>query len=270
MTLLLLTLGVLIGAVLGLTGAGGSVLAVPLLMLLLDLDPVSATGLALGVVAASAIFGSIQRIRHREILWIPTLFLGVSGIVFAPVGRLLSAQVSPAFLTVSFSLLTLLIAARMLWQSIHSPEQSSVVRAGGGKQTATALLCRFSETQRFDWRFRCMAGLVIGGVLAGLLSGFFGVGGGFLIVPFLSQLNSISIRNAVATSLVIIAAISSSGFIAHILTQPVEWPQLTVLSLGGVCGMLAGSVLARWIAGVYLQRVFAVTILVMAGLLMVR
>ena len=74
MTLLLLTIGVLIGAVLGLTGAGGSVLAVPLLVLLLHLDPASATGLALGVVAASSIYGSIQRIRHREMLWIPAIF----------------------------------------------------------------------------------------------------------------------------------------------------------------------------------------------------
>jgi uncharacterized membrane protein YfcA len=270
MALLLLTIGVLIGAVLGLTGAGGSVLAVPLLMLLLDLDPVSATGIALGVVAASAVFGSIQRIRHREILWIPAVFLGISGIVAAPVGRILSAQVSPEFLTIGFSLLTLFVAARMVWQSIHAPEQSLVVRAGGGAEAATSLLCRFSETQRFDWRFRCMAGLTVGGLLAGLLSGFFGVGGGFLIVPFLTQLNSVSIRNAVATSLVIIAAISSSGFAAHILTQGVDWTQLIVLSLGGICGMLAGSVLARWIAGVYLQRIFAATIIAMAGLVMIR
>lgn len=270
MTPVLLGIGMLIGAVLGLTGAGGSVLAVPLLMLLLDLDPVSATGLALGVVAASAVFGSIQRIRHREILWIPALFLGLSGIVAAPVGRVVSAHVSPGFLTTSFSLLTLLIAARMVWQSIREPEQSRVVRAGGGMQAADSLLCRFSETQRFDWRFRCMAGLTVGGVLTGLLSGFFGVGGGFLIVPFLTQLNSISIRNAVATSLVIIAAISSSGFIAHILTQDVEWTQLPVLCLGGIAGMLVGGVLARWIAGVYLQRIFAATIIAMAGVLIAR
>lgn len=267
---LLLTIGILIGAVLGLTGAGGSVLAVPLLMLLLDLDPVSATGLALGVVAASALFGSIQRIRHREILWIPALFLGVSGMAAAPAGRVASAQVSPALLTISFSLLTLFIAARMVWQSIHAPEQSLVVRAGGGAETATSLLCRFSETQTFDWRFRCMAGLTVGGVLTGLLSGFFGVGGGFLIVPFLTQLNSVSFRNSVATSLVIIAAISSSGFVAHIVTRTVDWQQLGILSLGGVCGMVAGSVLARWIAGVYLQRIFAGTIIAMAALLMLR
>lgn len=270
MTLLLLTIGVLIGGVLGLTGAGGSVLAVPLLVLLLHLDPASATGLALGVVAAGSIYGSIQRIRHREVLWIPAILLGLCGVVVAPIGRILTAQVSPTFLLVSFSMLSVAIAARMLWQSIRQPEQSVVVRVAHGTHEAEPLLCRFSETQKFDWRVRCVAGLTVGGVLAGLLSGFFGVGGGFLIVPFLNQLNSVSMRNAVATSLVIIAAISSSGFVAHILTQTIEWQQLTMLSLGSIGGMLLGSVVARWIAGVHLQRIFAITIVVMATLMVVK
>jgi uncharacterized protein len=86
----------------------------------------------------------------------------------------------------------------------------------------------------------------------------------------LNQLNSVSMRNAVATSLVIIAAISSSGFVAHILTQTIEWQQLTMLSLGSIGGMLLGSVVARWIAGVHLQRIFAITIVVMATLMVVK
>ncbi len=270
MTLLLLAIGLWIGVVLGLTGAGGSVMAVPLLLLLLHLDPASATGLALGVVAASSIYGSIQRILYREILWIPALLFGISGVVVAPVGRILATQVSPTFLIISFSLLSLAIAARMLWQSIHQPELSVVVRAGGVTEATEPLLCRFSETQKFDWRFRCVAGLTVGGVLTGLLSGFFGVGGGFMIVPFLNQLNSVSMRNAVATSLVIIAAISASGFFAYILTQAVEWEQLILLSIGGIGGMILGSVLARWIAGVYLQRIFALTIVVMAALMIFK
>lgn len=270
MVLLLLAIGVLIGAVLGLTGAGGSVLAVPLLLLLLHLDPASATGLALGVVAVSSLYGSIRRIRHREILWVPALLFGLTGVLFAPVGRVLSTQVPPQVLLVSFAALSVIIAARMLWQSIRQPEQSVVVRAGAASGATEPLLCRFSETRKFDMRFRCIAGLTLGGLLAGLLSGFFGVGGGFMIVPFLNQLNSVSMRNAVATSLVIIAGISASGFFAHVLTQAIAWQQLILLSIGGIGGMILGSVLARRIAGVNLQRIFAVTILVMAGLMVIR
>lgn len=269
MVILLLAIGLLIGAVLGLTGAGGSVIAVPLLLLLLHLDPASATGLALGVVAVSSLYGSIQRIRNREILWIPAILFGASGAIFAPMGRLLAAQVSPQLLTAGFSALSVLIAVRMLWQSIHEPQNSTVIRAGGGDAPAEALLCRFSDTQKFDWRLRCMAGLTSGGVLTGLLAGLFGVGGGFMIVPFLNQLNSVSMRSAVATSLVIIAAISASGFAAHIATHTIDWQQLLYLGIGGVGGMLLGSRLAHWLAGVVLQRVFAIAILAMAALIIV-
>jgi len=267
MVLLLLVIGLLIGVVLGLTGAGGSVVAVPLLLLLLKLEPASATGLALGVVAVSSLYGSIQRIINHEILWIPAILFGASGAVVAPMGRLLSIQISPQLLTIGFASLSLMIALRMLWQSIHEPENSMVIRAGGGNSTTEPLLCRLSETQKFDWRFRCMAGLTAGGVLTGLLSGLFGVGGGFMIVPFLNQLNSVSMRNAVATSLVIIAVISASGFFTHVVTQSIDWHQLTYLSIGGVSGMVLGSILVRWLTGVYLQRVFAITILVMTALI---
>jgi uncharacterized membrane protein YfcA len=272
MIFLLLTIGLLIGGVLGLTGAGGSVIAVPLLLVLLNLEPTTATGLALGVVAASSLYGAVQKIWHREVLWIPAILFGFSGAMLAPMGRILAKLVSPQLLISSFAVLSIVIAARMLWQSIRQPEQSNVVRAStsAGGEAYEALLCRLSENSKFDWRFRCMAGLTLGGVLTGIFSGFFGVGGGFLIVPFLNQLNSVSMRNAVATSLVIIATVSSSGFLAHLATQTVNWHQLAWLCIGGIIGMVLGSVLARWIAGVYLQRIFAVTIMVMTSLLIIR
>lgn len=263
-----LVIGIIIGIVLGLTGAGGSLLAVPLLALFLHLPTTEATGLALGVVAASSLYGAIVRIINKQVLWIPALLFGISGMVFAPLGRWLSILVDPFVLKSTFALLSLVIAARMLWQSWRQPEQAQLVRASAAAADDDPLLCRFSETSHFDWRFRCMAGLLGGGVLTGIMSGFFGVGGGFLIVPFLTQLNSVSMRQAIATSLVIIAGISASGFAAQMLTQPVSLALLTWLAVGGIAGMIAGTVLARHIAGVALQRIFAVTILLMAGVML--
>lgn len=270
MSFLLLAIGILIGAVLGLTGAGGSVLAVPLLLLFLKLDPASATGLALGVVAASSAYGAIQRIWQKEILWIPAALFGISGAIFAPPGRLLASHLPSTWLLGSFSVLSIMIAVRMFLLSIRHPEQTRVVRADGGGGKAEPLLCKLSGTGRFDWRLRCMAGLAGGGVITGLLSGLFGVGGGFLIVPFLNQLNGVSMRNAVATSLVIIAAIASSGFIAHISTHVMDWLQLIQLAIGGVVGMVLGSFLTGWLAGVRLQQLFAMVIVVMAMLVWFR
>lgn len=269
MTLLLI--GAIIGAVLGLTGAGGSVLAVPLLMIFLKLDPATATGLALGVVAVSSTWGAIHRILQKKILWIPVILFGISGMVFAPIGRWLAAQVDPRLLTISFALMSTIIAGRMLWQSFQKPEQASLVRAStDGTAESGSMQCEFGDNNRFDWRLRCTSGLLGGGVATGLLSGFFGVGGGFLIVPFLNQLNSVSMSQAVATSLVIIAGISTSGFVMGIVTQPVELAQLFWLCAGGIVGMIVGSLVAKRIAGVVLQRIFALTIIGMAVLLLVQ
>jgi uncharacterized membrane protein YfcA len=270
MTLILLGIGLLIGAVLGLTGAGGSLLAVPLLLLLLKLDPSEATGLALGVVAVSSAYGALSRLKHHEIFWVPAVLFGVSGMVLAPIGRHLATAVDPTVLVTSFVVLSSLIAAHMFWQSIKNPEQASVVRAGGGGTVGDALLCRFSENRHFDWRLRCMSGLIVGGILTGLLSGVFGVGGGFLIVPFLTQLNGVSLPQAVATSLVIITGISASGFVTYLLTQSVDIRQLLLLGIGGIGGMMLGSLLVRRLAGAYLQRIFAITIIVMAVFLTAR
>lgn len=268
--ILLLAIGIFIGAVLGLTGAGGSVLAMPLLLTLLGLEPSAATGLALGVVAISSLYGSIKSLRHQQVLWIPVALFGISGALLAPIGRLAAHQVSDTVLLTSFAILSTAIAARMLWQSIYHPEQASVVRASIDSAPSDPLLCQLSDNGKFDWRPRCVTGLTVGGIMTGLLSGFFGVGGGFLVVPFLTQLNGVSMRNAVATSLVIIAIISSSGFVTHLSTESVNLQQLWLLGLGGMIGMALGSLSSRQLAGATLQRIFAVTIVVMATVILMR
>lgn len=261
-----LLIGLIIGLVLGLTGAGGSLLAVPLLSVFLHQAPAQASGLALGAVAASSAWGAIAHIRKRQVLWIPALLFGLSGMLLAPVGRSLAAFADPLTLKLAFVVLSLAIAARMLWQSWHQPEHAALVRAHAGNEAQAALLCRFSETLRFDWRPRCMVGLVTGGVLTGLLSGLFGVGGGFLIIPFLTQLNSASMRQAVATSLLIIAAISASGFAMDVMTRALNTDLLPALAAGSIGGMIFGTLLAQRVAGTLLQRIFALAIVAMAVL----
>lgn len=261
-----LLIGLIIGLVLGLTGAGGSLVAVPLLSVFLHQDHAQASGLALGAVAASSAWGAIAHIRKRQVLWIPALLFGVSGMLLAPVGRWLAMLADPLMLKIAFVVLSLAIASRMLWQSWHQPELSGLVRASVGDETPTALLCRFSETLRFDWRPRCMVGLVTGGVLTGLLSGLFGVGGGFLIIPFLTQLNSASMRQAVATSLLIIAAISASGFAMDALTGSLNMSLLPALAAGSIGGMIVGILLAQRVAGKRLQQIFALAIVAMSVL----
>ena len=99
----------------------------------------------------------------------------------------------------------------------------------------------------------------------GLLSGLFGVGGGFLIVPLLLILSPISMAQAVSTSLMIIALVSSSGFISHLLmTEHNPWRLLGLIAAGGVLGMVAGQAIGDKIANALLQKIFAVCLLAIA------
>lgn len=254
-------IGVVIGLVLGLTGAGGSIFAVPLLIILLQLPMQQAAGLALAAVAASALYGSLHNRGNRQILWVPALVLGAGGVISAPIGLWLAQRLPETALLIGFNALALVIAARMYVSALRSPEQTKVTRANPGDYSLQGPLCRLSPSGQFQLRPRCMAGLALGGLLVGLLSGLFGVGGGFLIVPLLLFLSRIGMSQAVATSLIIIAAISSAGFISYWqMGGTVNAGTLANIAAGGIAGMVLG----QWISGkinhVRKQKIFAVSL----------
>lgn len=266
---MLLLIGILIGLMLGLTGAGGSVFAVPLLIVIAGLDIHQAIGLSLLAVAASAIFGSIRYGKWQQVLWLPTIMLSVSGMAIVPVGQWLASQLSEPLLIISFSVLAMLIAARMWRISEKQPEFATVTRTSDfSGSDGDGLLCRFSPTGQFQMRPRCINGLFIGGMLVGLLSGLFGVGGGFLIVPLLLFVSQVNMMQAVSTSLIVISVISSIGFISHIFlnwqsgAMPVTW--MFWMLVGGMAGMYLGQKLTPKIANARLQKIFAVGLALMA------
>ncbi len=259
-------IGLVIGSILGLTGAGGSIFAVPLLLLVLGLSLPDAIGVAMAAVAVSAVYGSLKNWRSNNVLWIQAGLLGVSGVAVAPAGRWLGAQLDETLLLLGFSLLAWGIAARMYRQATQNPEVSRVLRSSKlAAQAPTPSVCRLSSTGRFQWGLRCVGSLLLSGSIVGLLTGLFGVGGGFLIVPLLMVLNQVSIQQAIASSLVIIAAVSSSGFISYMLASPsVDYDLLTLIALGGVLGMFFGQLVATRVAGPRLQKVFAVCLSLIA------
>lgn len=272
---MLLLIGVVIGLVLGLTGAGGSVFAVPLLIVVADMDIHQAIGLSLLAVAASAIFGSLRFSHRQPVLWLPAVILSMSGIAIVPLGQWLGLQVSASLLITGFSLLAILIAARMWRLAVNQPEQAAVTRGSDFSGTdGDGLLCRFSPTGQFQMRPRCISGLFVGGMLVGLLSGLFGVGSGFLIVPLLLFVSQINMMQAVSTSLIVISVISSIGFISHSLLSwqsgaalPVIW--MIWMLAGGIAGMYLGQKLTRKIANARLQKIFALALALMAVTMLV-
>lgn len=260
--------GILIGLVLGLTGAGGSVFAVPLLMLLLALPPQEAMGLSLGAVAISALFGSLSRLKSNDIHWLSAAVYAAIGSAVAPLGNWLNRQTDAQVLMFAFTILVLIIAVRMWRQAQSSPQTTTLVRANLQKNNneVSQPVCQLDTAEQFSVGLPCALSITAGAILTGFLSGLLGVGGGFLIVPTLLMLTGITMQKAVATSLVIITAISSSGFIAFLIAgQQVNTELLTWLALGGITGMGLGIILSRHISGPNLQKTFAVLMIIMAA-----
>ncbi len=260
--------GILIGLVLGLTGAGGSVLAVPMLMLVLGLSSHQAVGISLGAVALSASFGVFLRLKYHEIQWLPAVAYSLLGSLFAPVGNSLGQQITPEILLTAFAVLVFAIAIRMWIQASNKPSETKFVRSSSAQEDDyQPAICRLNQGKPFKIGLPCIAGIGGGAIATGLLSGLFGVGGGFLIIPTLLALTGINIRQAVATSLVIIALISSSGFLSFIVNHNAINTSLFIeIAGGGLLGMLFGFYASRYITGPILQKIFAILIVLLASI----
>jgi len=264
------SIGIIIGLVLGLTGSGGSVFAVPLLVILGGLSMHHAVGLSLAAVAASAIFGTIRFRTRQPVLWAPAMLLIVSGIVTVPLGQWAGTLLPSSLLVIAFAALATIIALRMWSKAKQQPEAAAITRASDLSNSASeAVLCRLSPTGQFQLKPRCMGGLLMGGVLIGLLSGLLGVGGGFIIVPLLLILSQVTMQQAVSTSLVVISVVSTVGFISYLLFNQsadngLSYPVMAWLITGGVTGMFLGQILTTKIADARLQKAFAIALLIMA------
>lgn len=182
-------LGGLVGFPLGLTGAGGAILAVPALVYGLGVPPHEAVGISLLTVGATAWVGAIGRIRSREADLRSGLLVALSGAVATPLGAWVNALIPERTLLGAFGLLMLVLGLQLF-------------------RTAPPLAGprRDSHPRTRDLRLAAI------GLGVGLLSGLFGIGGGFLVVPSLILVARLPIHTAAATSLVVIALISSSGW----------------------------------------------------------
>lgn len=261
-----LLFGLLVGFSLGLTGGGGSIFAVPLLVYGLAMPAHAAVGVSLAAVGATALGGAIVRLRRREVELKAALLFGTAGIVGAPLGSALGAKLPANLLLGGFALLMLLVATRLWRQAIRRPAETRIVRAGEDaidSAVDSGPACRVNPAGGLTLTSRCALALTLSGVLTGLLSGLFGVGGGFLIVPALVLAASLPMRRAVATSLLVIAMVSAAGVVSHLLAgRPLALGVTAWFVGGGLVGMGLGSRLSRRLAGPQLQKLFAA---IMAG-----
>lgn len=263
--LLASVLGVLMGLVMGLTGAGGGILGVPALVLGLGLTMTQAAPVSLLAVGAAAAVGAIDGLRHGLVRYRAALLIALLGALFSPLGVFVAHQLSEPVLMGLFSALMLLVAWRMVRREKVEAGPSDHGAASWGQKN-----CMLNQqTGRLAWTAKCTVTLAALGAVTGAVSGLLGVGGGFLIVPAFKQLTDVQMRGIVATSLMVVSLLSLIGvvgaFHAGVNIEPVGWGFI----VASIAGMLAGRRLCSVIPARALQVGFAgLCVLVAAGMLM--
>lgn len=265
--------GALVGLALGLTGGGGSIFAVPLLIYGLGVTPGSAVAISLVAVAATAATGAAEGLARGVVELRAALIFAVAGMLAAPLGVYFGGLVAGRVIVVAFAILMCAVALRMLIRARGVPEQARIVRSRIAPDAAAdrGTVCRYSQDGRLRLNAPCSAALLAAGLAVGVLSGFFGVGGGFLIVPALVLITEMGIHRAVATSLLVIVLVGLSGVLSSMVAgRAIDWSLALLFIVGGLLGMLGGRLLARRLAGATLQTLFALAMLVIAVFMLLR
>lgn len=239
--------GAFVGLATGISGAGGSLLAIPLLVSVLDFAPRDAIATSLAATGVSCLVGVIPRLIKQQIAVRLGLVYALAGILGAPGGVWFATVLPEQVILAGLAAVMLLVAVRMLSAPPHR----------GDKQPSAA--------PKLGW-------IPVMGLITGFMSGTFGVGCGFLIVPALALFAQISMQRAVATTLFVMAIVTTSAAGAHFtrghgLSQPV---QSSLFVAAAAAGVLLGGCVAERLSDVLLRRIFAGIILVAATLLVCR
>jgi len=240
---LALTLAVAIGLALGLMGGGGAIITVPVLVYVAHVSPGQAVGMSLAVVGVTSLVGALLKARQGFIHGRAALWFSGTGIIGALAGAQLTPLVPPRVLLVLFALLMIAVALAMLLRKEE-------------------LLEPFTECR--PWRCG-LAGLAVG-----VLTGFLGVGGGFLLVPAMVLFARLPLKVAVGTSLAVIAVNSFAGLAGHWRHMEFNWPLTGGFLTAALLGMGMGLPLAAHLPVRKLSRAFAWFVLAMAGFVLVK
>ena len=262
---LAIVFGSIVGFALGLTGGGGGVFAVPLLVYGLSVAPREAVGISLASVGGTALFGAVPRMVRGEVELRTGLLFAIAGMIGAPFGSYLSTLVPEQVLLTMFAVLMLVVAQRM-WAKTKNPKIPSGVCNTESQVSRDRSACQRDEDGKMRLTSKCARLLISVGVMTGVLSGMFGVGGGFVIVPALVLFSGMAIHQAVATSLFVIVLVSISGVTSH-LANGNELSLETTLQflVGGFAGMWLGGIVAKRLKGPTLQKTFSIAVVLVAA-----
>ena len=248
---------ILMGLSLGLIGGGGSILTVPILVYLFSVDAVLATAYSLFIVGLTSLVGSVSHMRLGNIHWRTAIVFGVPSIlaVYATRSWLVPAIPDP-IVTFGSTMVSKPIGILMLFALIMVAAAYSMIRnqkVPKGPDAPSEIALTFNYPLIF-----------VEGIVVGTITGIVGAGGGFLIIPALVLLAKLPMKQAVGTSLIIIAAKSLIGFTGDLKGgEVIDWKFLLVFSAIGIGGIIAGSILSKRIPNEKLKPAFGWFVLIM-------
>lgn len=239
-------LAALIGLALGLLGGGGSILTVPVLVYALGYSAKSAIAMSLPVVGVTSLVGASFHWRRRNVRFATAATFGALAIPGAFIGARLTRFMTGGMQLALLAIIMLVAAASML--------RSGRARDAGAAAEGSASLA-FIAPVAFS---------------VGLITGIVGIGGGFLVVPALVLLAKIPMREAVGTSLVVIAINSASGFVGYLGTVSIDWAFLAGFTAVAIAGVLGGSALSHRVPQAALKRGFAFFLVAVGAFVLYR
>lgn len=245
--LLTIGLGCLIGVVMGITGAGGGILAIPALVYGLHMSMSQAAPTALIAIALAAGIGAVMGLRNGLVRYRAAMVMAVAGMLTSPMGAYVAGSMPHRTLVLLFSGVLTYIA----YSALRHPSTEAF-------DNQSAMPCKLNpDSGRFVWNSQCAFSVMLAGAMAGCLSGMLGVGGGFVVIPALQAVSSLNKEATVATALAVIAIVSSSAAISHAFIGEVLWQSTMLFTVGAMVGIMLGSAVLTHLRVSLVKRVYA-------------
>jgi uncharacterized membrane protein YfcA len=240
-----------VGLLIGLLGAGGGILTLPILVSVVGLDTRRAVPMSLLIVGSASLVGALVNAWRRRFAPRPALAIVAPGVLGAAIGSALTSRVPPSFLLLAFSAV-MGVTGALMWRHARRPGGDEEMRASRAAAAS---------------RRRALLHLLVAGFGVGLLTGFLGVGGGFVIVPVLVMAGGLEMHRATATSMGVIAINAAAGLLAHAHGDRLDLATgLPFLALT-LAGMFLGLGLGRRVPARRLELAFATLVLSLAAVI---